>query len=313
MEKLELIFDTDVGADCDDMMALSYLVYAKRNLNLDIKAVTHSNSKEACTAAIRLFFENLGEEVPPIGRAVEGTKGYDNYGGAILERFGKGRTFPTEPDAVSVLRRSLVEAKNKAVICAVGPFANIAALLESKGDDISPLDGVSLMKEKCEKLVLMAGGFVNGEDGRPVPEWNVKVHIDASQKMVTLCPVPIVFVPFELGLGMITGKPAMDKFGEDTPLSLSFIKYGNTQKVGGRHSWDPATAVYAVEGLKDFFCEDLRGTVTVDDEGRTLMSQDPNGLHSVVTLRFAQGEDEKACKARVAAYIDACAMSAYGA
>ncbi len=312
MKKMDLIFDTDAGADCDDMMALAYLVYAKRNLGLNIKAVTHSNAKPACTAAIRLFFEHLGEPVPPIGRAVEGTKGYDNYGQAIVERFGAGRKFAAEPDAVSVLRRALVETE-RAVICAVGPFANIAALLESKGDDISPLDGVSLMKEKCEKLVVMAGGFVNGEDGRPVPEWNVKVHIDASQKMVTLCPVPIVFVPFELGLGMITGKPAMDKFGEDTPLSLSFIRYGKTQQMGGRHSWDPATAVYTVEGLKDFFCEELHGTVTVDDEGRTLLREHADGLHSVVTLNIKENETEAECKARVAAYIDACAMRAYGA
>ena len=37
MKKIELLFDTDAGSDCDDMMALAYLAYAEKNLNVDIR------------------------------------------------------------------------------------------------------------------------------------------------------------------------------------------------------------------------------------------------------------------------------------
>lgn len=308
MSNLDFILDTDVGGDCDDMMALAYLVYAQRNLNVRIKAVTECNGCDGGPDLIRTFFEHIGEPVPPIGGPVGKALSADNYCTAVLNRFGGERL--TYPDAVTVLRRALADSEN-AVLCAIGPFNNVAALLESKGDDISPLDGASLVREKCAKVVVMAGGFVKDEDGRNRPEWNALVDAPATQAMVRLCPVPLVFLPFETGLDMLTGKPLMDKYGDSTPLTLSFYLTGDTKDRGGRHSWDPAALVYAIEGCREFFVESPRGTVTVDDEGRTVMTDDPDGLHSYLTIRPHDGLTEQQCKDRVAAYIDACSMAVH--
>ena len=54
MEKIDLIFDTDAGSDCDDIMAMAYLLYAKRNLNINIKAARFTGS-----APLNLFTENV--------------------------------------------------------------------------------------------------------------------------------------------------------------------------------------------------------------------------------------------------------------
>lgn len=310
MKKLDLIFDTDVGSDCDDMMALAYLVYAKRYLNVDIKAVTHCHNCPNGVPTIRAFFRHLGEDIPPLGKMPGEQVVRDNYSHAVAERFATEEDFAPTLDAVKVLRRALAESED-AVICAVGPFTNIAALLESAGDEISELDGVALMRERCAKLVVMGGGFVPSADGRPSLEWNAKVDIAATQTMVRLCPVPLVFSPFEVGLDMLTGKPMMEKYGEETPLSLSFLRFGDTAARGGRHSWDPATAVYAVEGAGDRFEESPRGTVTVDDEGRTVLHADPAGLHSVLCIKVPDGVSEQECKNEIAAYIDGCAMRVY--
>jgi hypothetical protein len=40
---MDIILDTDLGSDCDDAMALAYLIYASKRLGIDIKAITHSN------------------------------------------------------------------------------------------------------------------------------------------------------------------------------------------------------------------------------------------------------------------------------
>ncbi len=309
MKKLDFILDTDVGCDCDDMMALAYLIYAKRHLNVNIKAITHSNTCKSGIPCIRAMFRELGEEIPVMGEMYCDLEVYDNYSGIVAEKFAAPEDFEPAEDAARVLRRALAESE-KAMLCAIGPFTNIAKLLESEGDDISPLDGIALVKEKCEKLVVMAGGFVVGEDGRNIPEWNVKVDIGASQRMVKLCPVPMVFLPFEAGLDMLTGGPAMEKYGEDNVLSLSFNRCFDTKERGGRHSWDPATLVYAIEGCKDFFVEGEKGTVTVDEEGRTEFTAG-GGMHSFLTIHTAEGLDEQAAKDRVAAYIDACAMEIY--
>jgi len=310
MNRLDLIFDTDVGSDCDDMMALTYLVYARRYRNVDIKAITHCHNCPNGVPAIRALFRHLGENIPPLGKMPGEQVVRNNYSRAVAERFGMEEDFAPTPDAVKVLRRALAESEN-AVLCAVGPFSNIAALLESDGDEISPLDGVSLVRERCAKVVVMGGSFVPSADGRPSPEWNARIDIAATQTMVRLCPVPLVFSPFELGENMLTGKPMMDQYGEKTPLSLSFICFSDTLARGGRHSWDPATAVYAVEGVGDLFEEGPRGTVTVDNEGRTILTPNPTGLHSVLRIKIHDGMSLQACKNEIAAYIDECAMNVY--
>ena len=310
MKKTDFIFDTDVGNDCDDMMALAYLVYAKRHLGVALKAITHCAKSPHGIAAIRALLRHLGEAVPPLGEMPIEAVERDNYSKAVAERFATPEDYAPVPDAVSVLRRALTESEN-AVICAVGPLTNIAALLESEGDEISPLDGVSLVREKCAKMVLMAGDFVLLEDGTSKPEFNAKVDAHATAVVARLCPVPLVFSPFELGLNMLTGKPAMEKYGESTPLSLSFMRYGDTYLKGGRHSWDPATAVYAVEGCGAYFEDSRCGTVTVDAAGATYMKDDPCGLHRILTVKPRAGKTEAEAKTAIAAYIDSCAMRAY--
>lgn len=302
---VDFILDTDAGGDCDDMMAMAYLIYAQRHGYINIRAITNANACPGGPDLIRTLFEHANEPVPALGGPVGNAKNFDNYCSAVLERFGSDvREYP---DAVSVLRRALADSEN-AVLCAIGPFNNIAALLESKPDDISPLDGVSLMREKCAKVVVMAGGFVKGEDGRNTPEWNALLDAPGTQTMVQLCPVPMVFLPFETGLDMLTGGPIMDKFGENTPLSFSYVNYADTCEIGGRHSWDPAAALYAVQHPLYWFAESPRGIVSVDDEGRTTFHEDPNGLHRYLTIRVLAGRTEAECKAEIAAYIDHCAM-----
>ena len=308
MKKLDFIFDTDAGSDCDDMMALAYLVYAVRKLNVDIKCVTYSHVCKEGPAAIRAFFRERGEKIPPIGQMTHGKAIDDNYCKAIADKYAVEADRAPVPDAVSVLRKALTESEN-AVICAVGPLTNIGDLLLSKPDDISPLDGVALVKEKCAKVVMMAGEFVPEKGKEIKTEWNVLCDVDACRTVASLCPVPMLWLPWETGFEMKTGKPILDKYGDSNPLALAFTKYPWVD-ADGRHSWDPATAVYAVEGAKTFFKENV-GTVTVDEKGVTALLPDENGKHTVLTMLKKDGMTELEVKAECAAYIDACALEVY--
>ena len=308
MRKLDYIFDTDAGSDCDDMMALAYLAYAHKNLGVDIKCVTYSHVCKEGPAAIRAFFRNLGEKIPPIGQMTHGKAITDSYCKEIAERFAKAEDFAPVDDAVSVLRKALVESEN-AVICAVGPLTNISDLLLSKGDDISELDGVALVKEKCARIAIMAGEFTP-EEGKDIKtEWNVLCDIEACRNVAKLCPVPIAWLPWETGFEMKTGKPILDKYGDSNPVALAFTIYPWID-ADGRHSWDPATAVYSVEGAKGFFKE-TRGTVVVDEKGVTTHIPDENGLHTVLTMKEKEGKTLLEFKAECAAYIDNCSLEVY--
>lgn len=308
MKKLDLIFDTDAGSDCDDMMALAYLAYAQKKLNVDIKSVTYSHVSKDGPVAIRAFFRDLGLKVPPVGQMTHGKAFDDNYCKAIADRYATEADRAPIPNAVSVLRKALTESEN-AVICAVGPLTNIGDLLLSKPDEISPLDGSALVKERCAKVVMMAGEFV-AEKGKAVKtEWNVLCDIEACRTVAELCPVPMVWLPWETGFEMKTGRPILNKYGDSNPLALAFTKYPWVD-ADGRHSWDPATAVYAVEGTKEFFKENV-GTVTVDEMGVTSFKPDKNGQHTVLTMLEKDGKTELEVKAECAKYIDDLSIDVY--
>lgn len=308
---LDFIFDTDAGADCDDIMALTYLTYAKRRGMIRLLAVTHCLDTPYGVPAIRSFFRFFGEEIPPVGRMVGGAHISDKYVREMAEKFATDADFDEAEPAARVLRRALVEAGNECVICAVGQFTNIAALLESEPDDISPLDGVSLVREKCRELVLMAAKLRSAD-----PEWNVKWDVPAARVAFNSCPVPITVLPSETGIDMITGKEAVIKHAYSTPLTQSFIHYNSKvcaqscdPMTSGRHSWDPATAVYAVEGVRDFLVKSECGRIEITDEGSTTFIPCADGNVRVLWPNTAGGISEQEAKDRMAAYINECAAA----
>ena len=146
-----------------------------------------------------------------------------------------------------------------------------------------------------------------GQFDKEYPEWNVKVDVLASKNMVNLCPVPMIFLPFEVGEGMITGGRLI-KNGDTNPVASSLINmpFGDVVQNGGRHSWDPATAIYAIEGAKDFFEKTTNGTVTVKDNGETTFTPSANGLHKILYLKPKIGCNQQDLKDIVAKYIDDC-------
>ena len=308
MKPIDYIFDTDAGSDCDDMMALAYLANMERRGVIDVKCVTYSHASKDGPAAIRAFFRNLSLPIPPVGQMTHGKVINDNYCKALADKFATEEDRKETLDAVSVLRKALVESEN-AVICAVGPLTNISDLLLSEPDLISDLNGVELVKAKCSKVVMMAGEFV-AEEGKDLKtEWNVLCDVEACINVAKLCPVPMVWLPWETGIDMKTGRPLLDKYGEGTPVSLAFNLYPWVD-ADGRHSWDPATALYSVEGAKDFFKENV-GFVTVDENGITSFVEKADGNHTVLTMKEKSGIKELTVKAECASYLDGLALELY--
>ncbi len=306
---IEFILDSDVGSDADDIMALAYLANMQKKGVLTVKAVAHSQTAKHGPALIRSFFRTAGLPVPEVGTMVGGTPFTDYYCEKTCEKFATEEDYAPCDTAVRVLRRALATSE-KAVLCAIGPLTNIGALFVSEGDDISPLNGADLVKEKCEKMILMAGCFVTDEKGERMPEFNVKLDAPASINAVKNCPVPIVFLPFETGLNIDSGKAITDKYGESNILAKVFTEYPHKHG-GNNHSWDPATAIYAIEGCREFFRESEKGAVTVDEIGRTFFAPDANGKHVYLTMNVPCGKSEKEIKDACGKYLDDTAIELY--
>ena len=301
-----IIFDTDLGSDCDDVMALAYLRYAQKNLGANILAITHCLKTKFGLPAIKSFcrFFNMGNI--PVGVMEGGADLTDQYAEKLALKFADESDYIIDGTATTVLRKALVNSSGNVVICAVGQFTNIGALLNSKPDDISELSGIELVKKYCEKIVLMAGNFTNEPDGTRGLEWNVRWDVDATKTVIEKSPVPVSFLPFEMGIRVITGSNLVEKYNEQNPLSYAFKVYPNAKM--GRASWDPITAVYAVEGVKDFLIE-VKGDVTVSESGQTYFTKNENGNHILLHYNYKTFETEyDACNA-ISNYIDALAES----
>jgi inosine-uridine nucleoside N-ribohydrolase len=182
------------------------------------------------------------------------------------------------PDAVQVYRKTLEAQPDSSVtIVTVGFLTNLADLLRSKPDSISPLTGLELVSKKVKKLVSMAGRFPSGK------EFNVHMDSTASQYVFENWPTPVIFTGFEIGWEIrtglrliasdITNSPVKDVYRISIPLAEE-DKYG-------RMSWDETAVLIGVYGTKGFFST-VPGKITVNPDGSNGWIDDPQGNHSYV-------------------------------
>ena len=286
-----IILDTDIGGDCDDVLALAYTVQAHNMGLCNLLGVTYCSILPNVPDYIRVIMNQYDLKGIPVGAIKNFDDNYytsnkDYYAGGVLEKFPLNDTDKTEyADAVRLIRRLLTEADGKVTIAAIGPLPNIADLLKSQPDDISPLNGIELVLEKVDEFTLMLGDFRTGKD--KTAEWNVIMDIAGAQYVMDMSPVPVVLLPYETGLNMITGAKMVQRDGDTKPASYSYILHGSAN---GRHSWDSATMVYVTKGAEPWFDLSPFGVISVDNEGYTIYSEKADGLHRYLTCRLSQAE-----------------------
>ncbi len=255
----KIIIDTDLGGDCDDVGALAVACNLAKRGDAELLAVTYCIGNPWGGYFTRHELDYFGFGKVPLGVLKDESfmtdPGYSRYSRPICESW-KIPT-PDFDDAVKVLRRALSENSDVTLI-AIGPLRNIANLLDSKPDEISPLTGVELVKKSVRGFVTMLGSF------RPdFTEWNVEMDIPSARKTVEKMPVPIIFSPFELGNHIKTGN-LLKSLPETHPVREAYRFYTN----GGflRPSWDLITVYFAIT---DSNIWNLRETfVNIDEKGR---------------------------------------------
>ena len=186
--------------------------------------------------------------------------------------------------ATRLLRRALAENKGgKVTLVVVGSCLNLATLLESEGDELSPLSGSALVEAQVDKVVLMGGLFAES----PTPEYNIKTDIPSAQTVFEKCPVPIAISHFDVGLRVMSGSLMLENEPQNPAAEAYRFHVG-----GKRHSWDPIAAFYAIYGTCDVFSDTRRGKVSVDRDGVTRFASG-EGNHILIDcddVAFAKAE-----------------------
>ena len=284
-----VIFDSDLGNDVDDALALAMLHTLTDRGECKLIGVTLTNANPAAVPYVRMFNRFYGREALPVGAAIRRLpKGSDdNYLTSALRsapaQFKRKEDASAEP-AVRVLRRLLVGSREKVIIVQVGFSSNLAALLDSKPDDIAPLDGIALIREKVALLSAMAGNFAGGKR-----EYNVFTDAPAARHLLERWPVPIVFSGFEIGLNLKYPATSIEKdfnYTEWHPVVASYRAFGKMPY--DRPTWDLTSVLYAVRSGHGYFSLSENGTARVDASDLTPFTTRTDGRHCYLLLELAQ-------------------------
>jgi hypothetical protein len=254
-QPVNIIFDTDMNGDCDDVGAAALLgsFASHGEAKLLAGGIDNPDPGQASGATLHAIWKWYGFPDVPIGNLHgPGDPHGSLYTKKIHDQFDP--EYPDNdklPDAVDVYRKALAAAADGSVtIVNVGPMPNIWALYDSKPDAASPLAGPDLIKQKVRKMVVMANTMKG--DGAYLMKW----------------PTPILWT-IEVGSYISCGQ-GMQSQPDTDPAKMAYEYNGdpvhNCLK-DGRQSWDPSASWIAVRGPGDVFDVTWGGYWQVDENG----------------------------------------------
>ena len=272
------ILGTDWWTDCDDAVALRLLLNEKKRKNIDLIGIVVNAVMDCSIASVDGFLQLENETDIPIGVDLAGNDfgGFPPYQKRLSEYAARYKSNSDAEDAVHLYRRLLASSDDKVEIIEIGFLQAFAALLLSEGDDISPLCGIDLVREKVSRCWIMAGKWDKDGDCEHNFAKNRR-SIDGGMTVLEKCPVPITFLGWEVGYGVITG----DELDRDDHLYRVLIDH---KSENGRHSWDPMTVLLAIVGdLKSAGYRSVVGKASLDAaDGANHFTECKGGPHAYV-------------------------------
>jgi inosine-uridine nucleoside N-ribohydrolase len=295
-EPLRLIFDTDMGNDVDDAMAL---------------AMIHAlESRGAC----RLLAVTITKDYPKAGPFVDAINTFYHRGdipigvvrggvtpdpGRFLKLIDDASRYPHDlrsnsdaPDAVDVLRRTLAAQPDRSVtLVQVGFFTNFARLLASPADAISPLSGRELIAKKVTQLSVMAGSFQPIKGEKRFLEFNVKMDVPSARQLVKDWPSPIVWSGFEIGVAAPYPHQSIQRdfaYVPNHPIKDAYYAYEPPPH--DRPTWDLTAVLTLFDPDSRYFTHSAPGRVEVAADGYTSFTAAPNGRDRYLTMTPTQSE-----------------------
>lgn len=286
-----VIFDTDMGNDIDDVLALDMLYkYADQN-KIKLLAVMNNKNSLYATRLIDMLNTWYGHKNIPIGRIIDGVTidDYDDYSKnmVLLNDSTKKYNYTVKNHdkllpAHELYRKILSNQKDQSVvIISVGFSTNLENLLKTEADKYSKLNGQDLVSKKIKLLSIMAGSF--GPKKRA--EFNVVHDIPAAQYVINNWPSEIVLSPFEIGKEVIYPSSSIDNdfnWTANHPLVDAYKRYRPYPY--DRPTWDLTSVYYAVNPTNQLFEKSAYGKLSIDDKGFTYFQPNEFGKHIVLSL-----------------------------
>ena len=301
---IKMIFETDLGNDVDDAVALDNIYKHIEDGRVELLAICLNKEGRRAPEYADILNTWYGYPDIPIGIIKDGPwcAYKNNYSQGVYDMtledgtpMFRGAHSEEEcaafPDAVTLYRKTLSEQEdNSVVIVSVGFFTNLARLLDSQGDEYSPLSGRELVARKVRLLSCMAC-CIDGIS-QPDGEWNVKMDKMAAIKVYNEWPGTIVSSPAEVSEAVpISREIIVDSlaWAGNHPVTKSFEAYFFNDIAPSRPMFDPTSVIFAVEGPEMFTLSPC-GKMTVDSTSVSTFTPCEGGNHYYFTVTPQQAE-----------------------
>jgi inosine-uridine nucleoside N-ribohydrolase len=322
---VNVIFDTDMWSDIDDMLALAMLHTLQDRHEVNLLAVTITTDDPWSASYVDLVDTFYVHSEIPVGvvrggiTAEASIKKVENgsptpilqriaYVQALSERRNPdgSRVYPHRLvdgakalEAVALLRKTLAaQPDGSVVIIQVGFSTNLARLMDSPPDATSLLAGSELVKKKVRLLSVMAGNFGEATYGgksipKGQPEFNLWMDIPSAQKLFERWPTPIVVSGFEIGLKMLFPAKSIEEdftYVQNHPIAESYRYYtnGDTKWPHDHATFDLTSVLYAARPDRGYFSLSKPGKITVLSNGGAKFEEIEGGLHRYLILEDNQ-------------------------
>ena len=298
VESETIIFDTDMGNDIDDALALDILFKYQDENRINLLGIMLNKDYVYAPTFVDIMCNWYGYPWIPIGVFTHAdtlsAAGY-NFTTHVCNMKNEESQFIFErtitdynklPKAYDLYRKLLSDQPDTSVtIISVGFMTNLALLMDTQADQYSPLTGKELVARKVKLLSIMAGSFTE----EPYAEWNILIDKLSATRVFAEWPSKIVVSPFELG-------DAIHYPGESIEHDFTWADYhpvvegykAFSQMPYNRSIWDLTSVLYAVEGESVFFNLSTKGDININEYGYTHFIADENGKHQYLTATTEQ-------------------------
>jgi purine nucleosidase len=278
-------FDTDFST-IDSLLAVSLLYGLQGKSECRVAVITMSRPNLAVAGfadAVQRFYHGRAgnfAQLPPIGMRTVGSPGETSPAFAVPFQKKKPDGTPVYKNEVKsvietgdpdTLFRNYLEAQYDANAFFIlgGPATNLAAALDSPRLR-------ELIAAKIKYLVVAAGAFPDGS-----AQAHIKTDIAAARKVFAKWPSPIIAAGAEVGAALAFPGASIDKeFAAavpDNPVADAYRAYQPMPY--DSPSSGLAAALYAARPNSGYFKFSGPGTITVQDDGRTLFAPSEKGKH----------------------------------
>lgn len=252
-----VIFDTDIGTDVDDILALAVLA---KSPELELIGVTTVYGDTPLRAKItRVTCDLLGCTETPVligeketltGRQISWA-GHEGYGVPNLDK----AEVSTTPSAVDYLLEAANRFAGELEVLATGPLTNIATAIRKDAATFS----------KIKHLYLMGGAYWLDR-----PEHNIKCDPEAA-KIVFESGIPITAIGLDVTLRVLLEADDLHQIaqlgnGVGPLLEDQILRWWELRNITANHPHDPLAALAMVR--PDLFLFE-NWDVAITKEGRT--------------------------------------------